>query len=431
MAVDAEHRALVKPHIAIVGAGPAGLMAAEVARSAGAEVDVYEQMPSVARKFLIAGKGGLNLTHSEDFERFVGRYRERAPQVRRWLERFDAQGLRQWARELGFETIIGSSGRVFPADLKAGPMLRTWVRRLRGSGVRIHVGHRWLGWDSAGALRFEHAGETLSHDFDAVILALGGGSWAKLGSDGSWVSTLAQRSIDVATLRPSNCGFECAWTPHFRDRFAGVPVKPVEVSLVDRLGHHEHLKGELMITGAGVEGSAIYALSAQIRDLIEAHGHARIELDLLPDLDLARVTRELGRARGTRSFSEHLRRTLGILGVKAGLLFETLPDATQRPTDQVAAHCKALPITLLRTRPLDEAISSAGGVRLEAFDDDLQLRALPGVWCAGEMLDWEAPTGGYLLTACFASAVVAARGAVKGKNLLTQNAQREANTKCH
>ena len=373
--------------IAIVGAGPAGLMAAEVACAGGAQVDVFEQMPSVARKFLIAGKGGLNLTHSEDFERFVSRYRERADAVRAWLKVFDAQRLRAWVQELGFETIVGSSGRVFPADLKAGPMLRAWVRRLRGSGVRIHVGHRWQGWDATGALRFEHTGETISQACDAVILALGGGSWSKLGSDGNWMSLLAERGVGIDPLKPANCGFECTWSEHFRKRFAGVPVKSVGLQLLDVQAHRERLKGELMITADGVEGSAIYALSAPLRNLIDVHGSARLEIDLLPDHSQERIARELGRARGARSFSEHLRRTLGIYGVKAGLLFETLPDPARVPVDQLAAHLKSVAITLLRTRPLDEAISSAGGVRIEDMDANLQLRALPGVFCAGEMLD--------------------------------------------
>ena len=399
--------------IAIVGGGPAGLMAAEIARAGGAQVDLFEQMPSVARKFLIAGKGGLNLTHSEDFESFVSRYRERAPNVRRWLEHFDASALRAWALELGYATIVGSSGRVFPADLKAGPLLRAWVRRLRASGVQIHVGHRWAGWTAHGDLQFVHAQQAVLHACDASVFALGGGSWSKLGSDGCWVPMLTQRGVEVAALKPANCGFECAWSEHFRQRFAGQPVKSVGLECIDSKGALVRIRGEFLITAQGVEGSAIYALCAPLREALDQHGNSGLRIDLLPDHHLERIVDELRRSRGQRSFSEHLRRTLGISGVKAGLLYEALPGASKAPPEAVANCLKSLPITLLRTRPLDEAISSAGGVRLEALDMQLMARAKPGVFCAGEMLDWEAPTGGYLLTACFASALVAASGALK------------------
>jgi uncharacterized flavoprotein (TIGR03862 family) len=402
--------------IAIVGGGPAGLMAAEVARAGGAEVDVYEQMPSVARKFLIAGKGGLNLTHSEDFEAFVARFSERAPDIRRWLTRFDADALRAWAQALGYPTIVGSSGRVFPADLKAGPMLRSWVRRLRASGVRIHGGHRWSGFSTTGELLLEHAGDTIAQACDAVVLALGGGSWSKLGSDGGWVPILTAAGVDSAPLRPTNCGFECALSEFFRQRFAGQPVKSVGLSVTDERGQAHALKGEFLVTEHGIEGSAVYALGAVLRDTLERTGACTLVVDLLPDHTLAQAIAALARPRGTRStrsFSEHLRRTLGVHGVKAGLLYESVADAGLASPERLAATLKAVPIPLLRPRPLDEAISTAGGVRFEALDEGLMLRALPGVHCAGEMLDWEAPTGGYLLTACFASGVVAAEAALR------------------
>ena len=397
-------------NIAVIGGGPAGLMAAEVARAAGTDVDVYDRMGSVGRKFLIAGKGGLNLTHSDDFETFVARYGSRQAEVRRWLDVFDADALRAWARELGVETFVGSSGRVFPVDLKAAPLLRGWVRRLRASGVRFHMHHVWRGWDEEGALRFACADGERRVDADAVVLALGGGSWPVLGSDGAWVQTLAQRGVDIAPLAPSNCGFEVGWSEHFATRHAGQPVKPVVVEWRDANGAAIRKQGEFVITASGVEGSLIYAFSALLRDAIAAHGAAEIHLDLVPGRDAARLVRDLARPRGNRSLSEHLRRHAGIEGVKAGLLYEVLPKAQMLDNARVAAMLKALPLTLLRPRPLDEAISTAGGVRFSALDDHLMLKRQAGVFCAGEMIDWEAPTGGYLLQACFATGVAAARG---------------------
>jgi len=400
--------------VRIIGGGPAGLMAAEAARAAGAEVDVYDRMGSVGRKFLIAGKGGLNLTHSDPFEVFVARYAGRAHELARWLRAFDADALREWARGLGVETFVGSSGRVFPMDLKAAPLLRGWVRRLRADGVRFHVNREWRGWSAAGALRFAGA-DGVEHDVDAdaVVLALGGGSWQVLGSDGRWVSLLERHGVDVAPLAPANCGFDVAWSEHFATRHAGRPLKPVVLEWRRADGAIERRQGEFVISANGVEGSLIYAFGAQLRDAITEYGTAQIHLDLAPGRDVERLARDLARPRGSRSLSEHWRRQADIEGVKAGLLHEVLARNECDDAMRVAATIKSLPLTLLRPRPLDEAISTAGGVRFDALDDRLMLHKMPGVFCAGEMVDWEAPTGGYLLTACFASGRIAGRAAAE------------------
>ncbi len=398
--------------VAVVGGGPAGLIAAERLRAAGLAVDLFEAKGSVGRKFLIAGKGGLNLTHSDPPARFAGRYREREAEVARWLQRFDADALREWARGLGVDTYIGSSGRVFPLDRKAAPLLRGWVRRLREQGVGFHVQHRWRGWDADGALRFDTpAGERLV-TADAAVLALGGASWPELGSDGAWAPLLQARGVDLAALRPANCGFDIGWSGHFAQRHAGAPLKPVVLHWQDADGHGHALQGECVLTQTGLEGSLIYAVSATLRDCIEREGHADIALDLAPGREEAALRQALARPRGTRSLSEHLRRVTGLHGAKAGLLREVLEPEAMQDDARVAAAIKRLPLRLLGPRPVAEAISSAGGVRLEALDGRLMLRVLPGVFCAGEMLDWEAPTGGYLLTACFASGLVAAEGAI-------------------
>ena len=406
------------PTIAIIGGGPAGLMAAEVARAAGVEVHVYDRMGSVGRKFLIAGKGGLNLTHSENFAAFVVRYGAREKEIRAWLAQFDADALREWARSLGVETFIGSSGRVFPRDLKAAPLLRGWVRRLRASGVVFHMHHRWLGWSENGALRFAHDDGEKIVRADAVVLAPGGGSWPVLGSDASWVPLLEQRQVAIAPLQPSNCGFDVGganngWSEHFAARHAGHPVKPVVIEWRDVDGTAERRQGEFVITATGVEGSLIYALSAQLRDAIATHGSVEIRIDLAPGRDAQRLVLDLARPRGRRSLSEHLRRQAGIDGVKAGLLYEMLSKTELQDPACVAATIKSLPLHLQRPRPLDEAISTAGGVRFDEFDEDLMLKKLPGVFCSGEMIDWEAPTGGYLLSACFASGRIAGQGAAR------------------
>lgn len=397
--------------VAVIGGGPAGLMAAECARAAGAEVDLFDQMASVGRKLLIAGKGGLNLTHSEPFDAFVERFGDASDTVRSWLERFDADAVRAWAAGLGIETFIGSSGRVFPLDLKAAPLLRGWVRRLRGEGVHFHVQHRWLGWNVDGALRFDTPHGERSVRATAVVLALGGGSWPILGADGRWVAVLAASGIDIAPLQPANCGFDVGWSEHLRQRFAGAPIKPVAIAWRDAKGRVQRRQGEFVLTETGVEGSLIYALSAKLRDAIARDGATTIELDLVPGRSEAQLRAALGKPRGSHSMAKHLHRQAGIDGAKSALLHEVLPRSAFDDAAQLAAAIKALPLRLVRARPLAEAISTAGGVRLKDLDAELMLSSRPGVFCAGEMLDWEAPTGGYLLTAALASGRIAGRAA--------------------
>lgn len=397
--------------IAVIGGGPAGLMAAEVLRGRGCEIDLYDRMGSVGRKILIAGKGGLNLTHSEPFEPFVGRYREAADWVRPWLEGFDAEALRGWARGLGVETRVGSSGRVFPQDLKAAPLLRGWVRRLRESGVRMHMGHRLVGIHGR-RLRFDAAEGPVEVKPDAVVLALGGGSWAKLGSDGAWVELLRAAGIEVAALAPANCGFECAWPGRLPTQAAGLPVKPVAVEWLDAHGQRQRRQGEFVLTAHGVEGSLFYAIGADLRAPLLEQGQCTVWLDLFPGVAPEVLAEKLARARPGESLSTRLRKRLGLDGGRLALLQACLGKTEMAEPSTLLAALKALPLPIMATRPLDEAISSAGGVRRSALDEHLMLRALPGVFCAGEMLDWEAPTGGYLLTACFASGRAAALGAL-------------------
>ncbi len=406
MVSDSPQRAIV------IGGGPAGLMAAEVLAEAGIPVDLFDAMPSVGRKFLMAGKGGMNITHSEPFEAFAARYGDRRAWIEPHLRAFDADTLRAWIHGLGIDTFVGSSGRVFPTDMKAAPLLRAWLHRLREAGVRFHVRHRWLGWTDDGGLRFATPEGEIVRRADAVVFALGGGSWARLGSDGAWLAEFARAGIATAPLQPSNCGFETRWSEHLRSRFAGAPLKPVLLSHVDTDGREIRLQGELIVTEHGLEGGVIYALSAALREAISTHGEALIHLDLLPGRSLDEVRKALAQPRGARSMSDHLRRKLGLEGVKAALLRECLPkDAFADPV-RLAEGIKALPLRLHATRPIDEAISTAGGVRFEALDEHLMLRERPGVFCAGEMLDWEAPTGGYLLTTCLASGRAAGQGAV-------------------
>ncbi|WP_417776926.1 TIGR03862 family flavoprotein [Stutzerimonas xanthomarina] len=393
--------------VAIIGGGPAGLMAAEVLSQAGVAVDLYDGMPSVGRKFLLAGVGGMNITHSEAFEPFLARYRERATALRPQLESFTPEQLREWIHGLGIDTFVGSSGRVFPTDMKAAPLLRAWLRRLRDAGVRIHTRHRWLGWHADGTLKLISPDGDISVSADAVLLALGGGSWARLGSDGAWVALLEQRGIAIAALRPANCGFEVqGWSQYLQDKFAGAPLKTVSLALAGAAPR----RGEFVVTANGIEGSLVYALSAEIRQAIEQNGRATVMLDLLPDHSPDKIVRALAKPRGSQSMAKYLKRQLGLDGVKAGLLRELAPAEAFDDSQRLANVIKALPIILLRARPLDEAISSAGGVPFEALDERLMLHQLPGVFCAGEMLDWEAPTGGYLLTGCFASGRAAAVG---------------------
>jgi uncharacterized flavoprotein (TIGR03862 family) len=401
----------------VIGGGPAGLMAAETLSAAGLGVDVYDAMPSVGRKFLLAGRGGLNLTHAEDFEVFATRYLERSDEVGKLLQTFCPSDLRAWVHGLGIETFVGTSQRVFPKEMKAAPLLRAWLHRLRASGVQFKVRHRWVGWDESQALCFE----TPSADRPMVrvkaevyVLALGGASWARLGSDGAWMPWLREKGVDLAPLRASNCGFNVAggWSEHLRTRFAGQPVKPVALSFIDSRGQAFSRQGEFVVTDTGIEGSLIYAVSALLRDEIERSGQAQFSLDLLPDKSLVQVERAISAPRGSRSLSNHLRSKLGVQGLKLALLYEVLDkDVLSQPLD-LAKALKSLLLTVVSARPIDEAISSAGGVKFEAMDEHLMLSALPGVFCAGEMLDWEAPTGGYLLSACFASGRAAGLGAL-------------------
>jgi uncharacterized flavoprotein (TIGR03862 family) len=399
----------------VVGGGPAGLMAAETLTDAGVAVDLYDAMPSVGRKFLLAGKGGLNLTHSEPFDAFVARFGARRERMVPLLAAFDADRLRDWARGLGIETFVGTSGRVFPADLKAAPLLRAWLHRLRERGVRFHMRHRWAGFvDEPHTLRFvSPAGEALVQA-PRIVLALGGASWPRLGSDGAWVPLLRGRGVEVRTLQPSNCGFDLGpngWSEFFRRRYAGHPLKNVALAFDAPDGTRFRQPGEFVVTEGGVEGSLVYAASGPLRDAIATHGEAVARLDLLPQRSADFVATEVRRPRGSRSLSTHLKSRLGIDGVKAALLHELLPREAFADAGRLAAAIKSLPLPLARPRPVAEAISSAGGVAFEALDDGLMLRALPGVYCAGEMLDWEAPTGGYLLTASFATGHAAGRAA--------------------
>ncbi len=405
-----------RKHVAVVGGGPAGLFAAERLRAAGLVVDLYEAQGSPGRKFLIAGKGGLNLTHSEPRPQFDARYRERATAVAGWLDGFDADALRRWAQGLSVDTYVGSSGRVFPLDRKAAPLLRGWVRRLKEQGVRFHVHHRWLGWNADGSLRMQASEGEVAVHADATVLALGGGSWPQLGSDGAWVEPLQARGIAIAPLQAANCGFDIDWSTHFRQRHAGSPLKPVVAHWRDTHGAAHELQGECVASEYGIEGSLVYAIAADLRDTITRDGHALLELDLVPGRDGARLLADLQRPRKGRSFGEHLRRATGVEAAKAALVFEVLGKDAGHDLAAVARTLKRLSLRLLRPRPMAETISTAGGVRLEAMDTRLMLSALPGVFCAGEMLDWEAPTGGYLLTACYASGLRAAEGAIDWLN---------------
>ena len=404
------------PRVAVIGGGPAGLMAAEVLAAGGATVDLFDAMPSVGRKFLLAGRGGLNLTHSEPLERFVERYGERAPAIAGWLAEFGPAELRAWAQDLGTETFVGSSGRVFPSTMKAAPLLRSWLLRLRGHGVRFHTRHRWSGGLDAD-LHFTTPTGERRFAADATVLALGGASWAKLGSDGAWVPWLERRGIAIAPLEPANCGFDVGWSAYFAEHFAGAPLKSITLTFTDSLGTTFRRDGEAMVTATGLEGSLIYAAAARLRDEITRRGSATILLDLAPGRDLQALESGLERHRAGRSVQNQLRVSAGITGVKLALVRERLSAAElaaalAHDPRALARQLKAWPIVLRAPRPIDEAISTAGGVCLEALDEHLMVRARPGMFCCGEMLDWEAPTGGYLLTACFASGKVAGRGAL-------------------
>ena len=399
-------------HIAVIGAGPAGLMAAEVLASGGARVTVYDAMPSAGRKFLMAGRGGLNLTHSEPLPEFLARYREAMPHLRAAVEAFPPDALRDWSTALGQVTFVGSSGRVFPKAFKASPLLRAWLRRLDAAGVRFAFRHRWVGWDEQGRLRFQTSDGASVIVAKATVLALGGASWPRLGSDGGWVDILAAKGIAVSKLRPANSGFTVAWSDVFRDRFEGQPLKGVALTI----GAHT-VRGEAMITRSGIEGGAIYALSAELREAVLGLGQATLTIALRPDLDTAALTTRLSGTRGKQSLANFLRKAAQVSPVGIGLMQEAAiasgrPLASFSPAD-LAVLINGIPLQLSGVAPIDRAISTAGGVAFEELDTEFMIRKLPGVFAAGEMLDWEAPTGGYLLQASFATGAAAGRGVLE------------------
>ncbi len=392
---------------AVIGGGPAGLMAAEVLARAGVQVTIYDQMPSLGRKFLLAGRGGLNLTHSEDLERFLDRYGDAPSVLRRVIEAFPPSALRAWSEELGQPTFVGSSGRVFPKAFKTSPLLRAWLRRLGDMGVQVRLRHRWQGWDEDGRLRFVSGGDEISVEADATILALGGASWPRLGSDAAWVDILRARDVTIAPLKPANCGFFVAWSDVFR-RFEGQPLKRIAIAHGDIT-----VRGEAMITNDGLEGGAVYALSARLRDAIEQVGKTTIAIDLMPDTARDALVKRLSAPRGKQSFSNFLRKTTRLAPAAIGLLREAAgPSLNAMSAEDLAALIKAVPITLTGAKPLATAISTAGGIRFDELDDHFMLKKKPGVFAAGEMLDWEAPTGGYLLQASFATGAAAGQGAL-------------------
>ena len=398
--------------IAVIGAGPAGLMAAEVLAQGGVQVTVYDAMPSAGRKLLMAGRGGLNLTHSEALPAFLDRYREAMPRLAPAIAAFPPDALRQWSEALGQPTFVGSSGRVFPQAFKASPLLRAWLRRLDASGVQFALRHRWTGWDENGRLLFQTPDGPRAVDADATVLALGGASWPRLGSDGAWAEVLAAKGVAVSPLRPANCGFTVAWSDIFRDRFEGQPLKGAALSF----GSHT-VRGEAMITRTGIEGGAVYALSAALREAIDQSGQATLRIALRPDLETGELMTRLAAARGKQSFSNFLRKAAHLLPVGIGLLQEAAmisgKSLSSLSTASLAGLINAVPVELNGTAPIARAISTAGGIAFDELDADYMIRRLPGVFAAGEMLDWEAPTGGYLLQASFATGVAAGRGALK------------------
>jgi uncharacterized flavoprotein (TIGR03862 family) len=403
------------PQVAIIGGGPAGLMAAEVIAEAGYSVSLYDAMPSVGRKFLLAGVGGMNITHSELAQKFLTRYGQAAPALKPYLERFSPDQLRSWIHGLGIDTFVGSSGRVFPTDMKAAPLLRAWLHRLRSLGVQIHPRHRWHGWCGENQLLVEDNKGAISEKFIApqvTLLALGGASWQRLGSDGAWVDMLREKNIAVANLQPSNCGFDITWSDHLKGEFSGAPLQTICLSVTDLYGQRHFVRGEAMIAGTGIEGTSVYALSSVLRELIAERGSAELVMDLMPDSSLEKLNGLLAKPRGKNSMSNFLRKQLNLPPVKFALLRELTSADVWQDHFLLAQAIKHLPLQLNACRPIDEAISSAGGVLFDELDNHLMLKKFPGVFCAGEMLDWEAPTGGYLLTACFATGRAAGEGVV-------------------
>src|SRR5260221_8625728 len=399
-------------NVAIIGAGPAGLMAAEVLAQGGAEVTVYDAMASAGRKFLIAGRGGLNLTHSEPLPQFVARYREAAPHLQAAIDAFPPNALREWSEALGQETFIGSSGRVFPKAFKASPLLRAWLRRLDSQGVKLSLRHRWTGWDENGHLRFQTADGPRAVEAAATVLALGGASWPRLGSDGSWVETLVAKGVKISRLRPANSGFTVQWSDIFRDRFEGRPLKGVALT-----SGQNTVRGEAVVTRTGIEGGAVYALSADLREAVDSSGQATLHIALRPDLEANDLIAKLSAPKCKQSLSNFLRKAASLSPVAIGLLQEAakasgLSLSSLAPAD-LARLINVVPIELTGTAPIARAISTAGGLSFDELDSDYMLRRLPDVFAAGEMLDWEAPTGGYLLQASFATGAAAGRGALK------------------
>jgi len=405
-----------RARVAIIGGGPAGLMAAEIIAQAGFCVALYDAMPSVGRKFLLAGVGGMNITHSEPHAQLLQRYVHAAPAFKHSLDQFTATDLREWIHGLGIATFVGSSGRVFPADMKAAPLLRAWLHRLRELGVEIFPRHRWHGWSDDGSLIIveQKNDQSISHTIhaDAVVLALGGASWQRLGSNGVWVTLLREKHIHVNDLLPSNCGFECAWSDTFQQEFSGAPLQTISLTAVDNQGELHSVRGEAMIARTGIEGTSVYALSSLLRDAIRACGSAELSIDLLPDLSCETIIHRINLPRGKNSMSNFLRKQLNLAPVKMALLRElTTKDVWLQP-ELLASSLKKLTLKLTGCRPIDEAISSAGGIHFGELTSQLMLNKMPGVFCAGEMLDWEAPTGGYLLTGCFATGRTAGVGVV-------------------
>ncbi|MFN8413648.1 MAG: TIGR03862 family flavoprotein [Anaerolineales bacterium] len=394
----------MKKSVAIIGGGPAGLMASEVLVQGGMQVNVYDSMPSLGRKFLMAGKSGLNITHSEPYEKFVTRYGARQKEIETHLKNFTPDDLRNWAKELGVETFVGTSGRVFPKEMKASPLLRAWLKRLQNADVNFHLRHHWKGWQN-DFLVFDSPEGEIKIKPDATVLALGGASWPKLGSRGEWVSWLEQVGVKVEAFRPANCGFVVNWSKLFSEKFHGQPIKSVVLSFEDF-----KQQGEFIVTKTGVEGSLVYAASSRLRDALQSTGSAALTLDLAPDSSRKKLIHALSKPRGSRSMTSHLEKTIGFKGVKIGLLYEFVSKEDFSNTEKLADAIKALQIPVIATSPIEKAISSAGGINFEELNANLMLKKIPGVFCAGEMLDWEAPTGGYLLTACFATGRGAGRG---------------------
>ncbi len=399
----------MQKNVMVIGAGPAGLMAAETMAAAGHQVHVYDAKPSACRKFLLAGVGGMNITHSEAYDDFIQRYYDKADWLDTAIRQFDGQALRAWIHDLGVDTFVGSSGRVFPTDMKAAPLLRHWLSRLREAGVVFHMRHKMLSLE-AGQARFDHQGDVVVAKADAIVLAMGGASWPKLGSDGAWQTILSEQGVGLAPLQSANCGFYSHWSEHLQTKFAGSPLKGIAFNMRLASGERVMKKGECIVTRDGMEGSLIYAFSKYLRDQINASGEASLTIDLMPELSVQQLQSKLKNTKAKESFSKYLKRTLGLSGVKTALLYEAFQKQRLLSPAGLAECVKQVPVSFYRTKPIAEVISSAGGVQQKSVDSTLMLQALEGVFCAGEMLDWEAPTGGYLLTACFATGRLAGQG---------------------